>query len=188
MRNKEAIGILFAAAGLFTLAPLAGAQQDTASKAPAAQQVKKASHEKVWTDDDLTSLRSPADIYREQQQEAAAKAAAAARAAVAKPPAPAKPANHAPPALSNPKTVQSADSMIAWENRDISAQQEYVERLQKELETAPPDQQAHLQDLIKERTQVVADTIKERDGLEAQKSKLEQAQAPAGGPSSSTVQ
>jgi hypothetical protein len=78
-----------------------------------------------------------------------------------------------PPKLSNPKTPADADQMIAWENRDIAAQQEYVERLKKQLETAPPDQQKHLEDTLQNRIQVIADTQKERDGLITQKQALE---------------
>lgn len=178
MKTNPVIGMIFAAVALLMVAPLAGAQQNAPAQ-PAAQpqQAKKAPQTKVWTDDDMDSLRTPADIYLEQQREAEAKAAAAAQAAAVKPAAPAGPVNHAPAALSNPKTVDSADKMIAWEDRDISAQQEYVQRLKQQLETAPADQQAHIEDLIKQRTQVVADTIKERDGLEAQKEKLQQQDA-----------
>jgi hypothetical protein len=69
--------------------------------------------------------------------------------------------------------------MIAWEQRDIDSQQEYVDRLQTELEQAPPERREHLQSVIAERQQVLADTRREQQGLIAQKKTLEK--KPAGG-------
>src|SRR5439155_18140171 len=86
------------------------------------------------------------------------------------------------PLLSDPKTVESADKMIAWEDRDIAAQEEFVARLKTQLETAAFENRDHLQKLIIERQQIIADTRKERDGLVAQRKGLEKKAvvAPAG--------
>jgi hypothetical protein len=81
-------------------------------------------------------------------------------AAPAKTSASAKPVGKA--ALSNPKTPEEADGMIAWEQRDIDSQQEYVDRLQTELEQAPPERREHLQSAIAERQQALADTPREQ--------------------------
>src|SRR6516225_2313315 len=95
---------------------------------------------KVWTEDDVTTLRTPADQYAEQkaaQEEATAKAKAAAEAdaatAKATPQAakrqPVKPPSHK--ALVDPKSLEEADGMISWENRDADAQADYVRQMQE---------------------------------------------------------
>jgi len=103
-----------------------------------------------------------------EAKEAAAKAAPAQNSAAKVDKTPS-----APPALSNPKTVERADSMISWEQRDIDAQTEFVEKLQKELETAPESEQQHIRDRIKERMQAIESTKKEQQALESQKAALE---------------
>ncbi|HEV2289177.1 MAG TPA: hypothetical protein VGR81_09520 [Candidatus Acidoferrales bacterium] len=125
---------------------------------------------KVWTDDDITSLRTPEDVYREEQAQAAQAATAAkpSQSAAAK-----KPQVGAAPALSSPKTVADADKMIAWEQRDIDSQQQYVNKLQDELSKAPASQQDQLQNLLQQRIQILNDTRKEMEGLAAQKQQLE---------------
>jgi len=156
--------------------PTAAHAQDAARNSDAATQVPKQKHvsspNKVWTDDDVTSPRPVADVSVTKKESRAADRVA--------PPAPAKegtaskPARSAaPPALSNPKTLDEADKMIAWENRDIEAQQEFVDRLQKELRQAPVAQRARLQKLLEERTQILADVRKEQQALVAQRKELE---------------
>ena len=81
--------------------------------------------------------------------------------------------------LSDPKTVESADKMIAWEERDIAAQEEFVIRLKTQLESAPLEDRDHLQKLIIERQKIIADTRSERDGLVAQKKALAKKSAAA---------
>ncbi len=63
--------------------------------------------------------------------------------------------------------------MVAWEDRDIEAQQQFVDRLQKELDEAPADQIDRLEKLLKERKQILGDTRKERQALLDQKKELE---------------
>jgi hypothetical protein len=151
--------------------------QDPAQTAPK-QQVKAAPKPKVWTNDNIGTVLSPSDVYVQQQAQkqeeakGAAQEAAEKKTAVAsKPAAPKVPL--AAPVLSNPKTVESADSMIAWEQRDIDAQQQFVDRLQQELEDAPDSQQQHIRDRIAERTRALESTKKEMQGLQAQKDALE---------------
>ena len=80
---------------------------------------------KVWTDDDLSSLRSPSDDYLiEQTKEKEAQKAAAQQTASTQ---------IAPVDGSKPKTVQQADSMIAGKQRTLSSEQNYLQRLQKQL-------------------------------------------------------
>jgi hypothetical protein len=63
--------------------------------------------------------------------------------------------------------------MIAWEQRDIDSQQEFVDRLQTQLEQAPPDQKEHLQKSLAEHQQSLADTRQEQAALIAQKKLLQ---------------
>jgi hypothetical protein len=133
---------------------------------------QKKSHT-VWTDDNITAVRSPADAYIDREQQQAVLKQASAKQAVASQADPAKPAHPgAPSALSNPKTPDDADKMIAWEDRDLAAQQQFVAELQSELAKAPPQDQARLQNLLQQRQQVVAEIQKERQALIDQKKQL----------------
>lgn len=130
---------------------------------------------KVWTEDDISSVRTPADDYMDVER--AQTAAAAANQP--KPAATNSAKPDQPPLLSNPKTVDSADKMIAWEQRDIDSQQEYLQKLQSQLATAPDDQKAHIQAWIDQEIKTIADTKKEQAGLVAQKKDLEKKAAAA---------
>lgn len=162
----------------------ADSQKQQVKPAPAPSPAKPAM---VWTDDNISSVRSAADVYAEQKKAADA-AAAAARAASAAKPVP-KPVtqDRTPATLSNPKTVEDADGMIAWESRDIAAQQQFLQELQKRIDAAPPDQRARLQQDLSTHSQTLAETQKERDTLIAQKQQLEK-KAPAGSGTSSPNQ
>jgi len=70
--------ILFAATGTSSLAQ--EAQDVKPSQAPAKDSSAPKKH-KVWTDDEVSTLRTPEDNYIEQKQAAEAAAAAAAAAA-----------------------------------------------------------------------------------------------------------
>lgn len=131
---------------------------------------------KIWTDDDLSSLRTAADKFViEKEEEEAKKAAEAARAALPCPnktrPAAAAPPG-GPPALTDPKSADEADKMIAWESRDIQAQEETVARTQKELDAAPPDQREALRKTLQELTQTLEETRKEAQVLQLKKESL----------------
>jgi len=102
---------------------LANAQQPSPSAAAQKQRAKPAA--KVWTDDDLSSLRSPSDDYLiEQTKEKEAQKAAAQQTASTQ---------IAPVDGSKPKTVQQADSMIAGKQRTLSSEQNYLQHLQKQV-------------------------------------------------------
>jgi hypothetical protein len=174
MRNKVTL-VAFVTAVL-VLTPAARSQNSSQPAAPQQEQKVVAKPHKVWTSDDLGTLRSPADVYLEAEQKQAEEQAAAAaqQAAAAKQAAgtqPAKKKNN-PPKLSNPKTTQDADNMIAWEERDIQSQTEYVAQLRQQLADAPADDKPRLEKMIQERIQIIADTKQERDGLAAQKNAL----------------
>lgn len=143
---------------------------DQNQKKASAPLLKPASQpHKVWTEDDLGTIRSRGNITMAAAQTPAIPAAADATpapAAPAKTSAPARPVGK--PALSNPKTAAQADDMIAWEQRDIDSQQEYIDRLQTEIEQAPPDQKERLQKTLTAHQKSLADTRQEQQALIAQ--------------------
>ena len=152
--------------------PVSGKVTDPPKAAPAKPH-------KVWTDDDVTTLRTPADQYSAEKaaQEEAAATAAKAKADGAKSatapanyPAGVKPA-HA--ALSDPKSTEEADKMIAWENRDLDAQADYVRQMQ---ECASNSSGAGRDHCLAEKARmegVMAQTRQEVKNLKTQKTELE---------------
>ncbi len=164
------------------------AQGEPQKPARPAQKKPATKTRKVWTNEEVGSLRTPADDYLEVKQ--AQEEAAAKQAATPAPRAAAKPANAAhPPLLSNPKAVEDADRMIAWEQRDIDAQTEDLARLRKQLEEAPASDKERLQKLIEQHTRILAETRKEQEGLKAQRAELQKkpAAAKSANPSAETT-
>ena len=164
--------VLFVATGTSSLAQdsqISKSPEVTAKDSPSAPKKHR-----VWTDDEVSTLRTPADDYVEQKQAADAATAAAAAAAAEQAKSKAKSEKVvAPPRLSNPKSPEDADRMIAWENRDVDAQTEYVDKLRAQLEQASPEDRDKLEKSLAARIQIVVDTKKERDALVAQKKELE---------------
>jgi small-conductance mechanosensitive channel len=164
--------VLVAAAGAPALAQDAqnGQSLQAATKASSATSKKH----KVWTDDDVSTLRTPEDNYVEQKQaaEAAIVAANATAAQVKSKPKTDKPVG-GPPALSNPKSPEDADRMIAWESRDVDAQQEFIDKLRTQLEQASPEDRDHLENNLAKHIQMLEQTKKERDALVTQKKELQ---------------
>jgi hypothetical protein len=116
---------LFAAVTLVGSSALAQDAAPAASQSPAQSQAAK--KPKVWTDDNIGAVRTPADDYQmQEQQQQQAQQAAAAKAqeeAAAQARAGAAPA---------PKTVQQADSMIAAKKSELADQQQYLQQVQKD--------------------------------------------------------
>jgi hypothetical protein len=149
-------------------------------QAPASEHKAASKPRKVWTDDDLgalhrTSVISVAKAQTPSMPQAAQTGTDATPADAQPKSRPAGPKG--PDALAHPKTADDADRMIAWEQRDIDAQQEYVDRLQTQVEQAPPDQREHMQKTLAERQQILADTRREQQDLMAQKKLLEKKKA-----------
>jgi len=165
--------ILFAATSASSLAQ--DAQDAKPSQVPAKDLSAPKKAHKVWTDDEVATLRTPEDNYIEQKQAAAAATAAAAAAAAQQEKSKPKPEKHvgAPPALSNPKSPEDADRMIAWENRDVDAQQEFIDKLRTQVEQAGPDNREALEKDLTKHIKMLEDTKKERDALATQKKELE---------------
>jgi hypothetical protein len=174
--------ILFAATGTSSLAQ--DAQDAKSSPAPAKDSSPAAKKHKVWTDDEVSTLRTPEDNYVEQQQAAEAAAAAAAAAAAQQAKSTPKSEKHvgAAPALSNPKSPEDADRMIAWENRDVDAQQEFIDKVRTQVEQATPETREALEKDLAKHIKMLENTKKERDALVTQKKELEKKASPEAKP------
>ena len=179
MKNTLFFRTMLLAGALLATTVSAYAQDSTKpSDQKGRQQKPAAKPHKVWTDDDLGSLHRAGGLAISSTAAPSSPSTADAATTPAKPADTGKadsgkPLKDHPPLLSNPKTPAEADGMIAWEQRDIDSQQEYVDRLQAELEQAPAERREHLQSVIAERQQVLADTRREQQQLIAQKKTLE---------------
>ena len=176
MRKNALLHTMAGFALTLGLSVAAQAQNNSQNAASQTEQKPAAKSHKVWTSDDMGSLRSPADVYLENEQKKAADDAAAAKLAAENKQAAAgatpvkKPQ---PPRLSNPKTAQAAEDMIAWEDRDIQSEVEYIAQLKQQLPNETPDRKPRIEKLIQQHEQQLAETRQERAGLAAQKQALE---------------
>ncbi len=179
MKNDLLFSVILGCAAAAGLAAPACAQSDPGTT-PAKQRKTAAKTHKVWTEDDLATVRKPADIYADKEtSQAQAAAALTQQADPAKQTSASKtdkPPKIAP--LAHANSVDDADKKIAWEERDIQGQEEFIDRIQQELGQAPPDRKEHLQKVIEEHKQILADTRKELEGLKSQRKQLEKPGAP----------
>jgi hypothetical protein len=162
--------LLLAASGGSSLAQDAQTVKSSQAAGRDTSSPKKA--HKVWTDEEVSTLRTPADNYIEQKQAAEAAAAAASAAQQAKSTPKSEKHVGAAPALSNPKSPEDADRMIAWENRDVDAQQELIDKVRTQVEQAGPETREALEKDLTKRIKMLEDTKKERDALVTQKKEL----------------
>jgi hypothetical protein len=143
---------------------------------------------KVWTDDEVRSLRTPEDTHVEaverkkeqaelkqkQQAEAARAPQEPAQSEEAKKQAIIK---QLPPKFANPKSLNDVDGAVDWEKRDIAAQEEGLEKLKVQVDEAPAEDKARLNKLLEERTRILADTREELKVVEEKKKQFEKPQA-----------
>jgi hypothetical protein len=170
-KNTFVIGEILGLAAALGLSSAAFAQSDSQKSATPSKQHKQApKKEKVWTNDDFGSVPAPA----------AAKANQTASSDASEQPAPANQTagsnqrmGGGAPVFTNPKSVAEADRMIAWENRDIDAQQEFLAKVRREIDEAPADQKDRLTKLLQQRMQILADTQNELKNVEMKKKDLE---------------
>jgi fibronectin type 3 domain-containing protein len=194
MKNRSLVRSMLVMGAVLTGATLA-CGQDTSGQADqksAARQQKAASKpHKVWTDEDLGSIHrssvvSVAQAHPESAMPTPQGGTDAPPAAEGKRTIENKSALKAgPDVLAHPKTTDDADKMIAWEQRDIDSQQEYVDQVQEQLDKAPADQKARLQKVLAERQQILADVRREQQQLIAEKKLLQKKSA---GDSSASTQ
>jgi len=175
MKNRSLLRAAVASTILIGFSAMAYAQSEPQKKNAAASQSQKPAPKphKVWTEDNLSTVRTPADNYveakdRQSTSTTAANASALTQTATEKPGANSQKPAKTPP-LAHAKSAEDADFKIEWEKKDIQGQEEYLVRMQGELEQAPPDQREHIQKLIEQHKQILADTRNELKGLEEQK-------------------
>jgi len=169
-KNGFLFSVILAITAAFVLAAPACAQSDSGAT-PAKQRKAAMKTHKVWTEDDIATVRKPADVYSDKettQAQAETQQAAVVKQTSATPAKPSK-----TPPLAHANSVDDADKKIEWEERDIQAQEEFIDRIQQELGQAPPDQREHLQKVIEENKQILADTRKELAGLLEQRKQLQ---------------
>jgi hypothetical protein len=113
-------------------------QQTPPPDQPAAKQ------KKVWTEEDVILLRTPADNYQvEKEARGAAEAEAAAEEAARK--AAAKPGKETPLDIKLPATSEETEKMLKSAQDDIQEETDVLDKLQKELLDAPAEQKAEKQ-------------------------------------------
>lgn len=177
MKNRSLLRAAVASTILIGFSATAYAQSGPQKKNAAASQSQKPAPKphKVWTEDNLSAVRTPADNYVEAKDRqststttTAADASASTQTAAEKPGAASQKPAKTPP-LAHAKSAEDAENKIEWEKRDIQGQEEYLARMQGELAQAPPEQKEHIQKLIERHTQILADTKKELQGLQEQK-------------------
>jgi hypothetical protein len=188
---KPIVSIAFLAGAVLSATAFGGpsltyAQETSRQPKQNTQQKQSAKAHKVWTEDDLGSIRSRGDVTVAAAQNPTVPASTETASA----PTPAATSTSKAPtgkrALSNPKTTDEADRMIDWEQRDIDSQQQYVDQVQEQLDRAPADQKEQLQKVLAERQQILADVRREQQELIAQKKLLDKKSA--GGASAASTQ
>lgn len=175
MKTKKSmvVGAILMTATVLALSPAGFAQSDP-SKSVTPAKLKKPVRKsaKVWTDDDLGTPSAAAAATNSIQSNSPS--VSQEPAASSQPAAAASPkTGGAPPVLSNPKSLEDADRMIAWENRDIDAQQEGLEKLRAQIAEAPEDQKERLRKVYDQRTQILADTRNELKNLQEKRKTLD---------------
>ena len=175
MKNSFLLSAILATAAALGLSAPSFAQSNSQKKTAPAKQAKPAPKaHKVWTDEEVGSLRSPADAYAEASERQNAQAGDAQQPGTANQTSTPAQAQKGvpPPTLTNPKSLEEADKMIAWENRDIAAQEEFLDRLKQQINEAPEGQKERLTKLLAQRTQVLANTRNELKNLQTKKREL----------------
>jgi hypothetical protein len=114
---------------------------------------------KVWTNDDLESVRSPIDQYLldKEARETEAAAQAAADAALS---------SKVPSDVKMPPTADETQRAIDDTTQDINDQTDALDRLNKELDSAPAEQKAGIQREIDRHTSGVRTSQQELKALQ----------------------
>jgi len=170
-KNIIVISAILASATALGLSSAALAQSDSQKSTTRSKQHKQAAKkEKVWTNDDFGSVPASAAAKENQNAPSGSSEQPAATPSTADPN---QGKGGGPPVFTNPKSIADADRMIAWENRDIEAQQEGLEKIKRQIDEAPADQKDRLTKLLEERTKVLASTRTELKNLQNKKKEME---------------
>lgn len=142
---------------------------------------------KVWTDDNIESLRSPADVY-EMQQEQEDEQGEAGTSSATKQTGAQSSAQQNTNAVPVVKTPQEADQVIARDTQKLKEHQDFIAQMEQQLPTAPASYQLRLKYRIKQRSAFVARLQSQIADLQKQKVALQAKAAAADGtPSSSSA-
>ncbi|MFI5072572.1 MAG: hypothetical protein ACHP8A_16945 [Terriglobales bacterium] len=138
--------------------------QQRSNSRPAQQ--PEAKQKKVWTNDDVVSLRTPSDVYlaEKEAQEAAAAEAAAKEAAKIRLGDVARATEKLPP------TAEETRKLIAAKDIQIADDQQALDRYTVELPNEPADRKDRMQKEIK---RITAGLPKERSELKMLQDHLE---------------
>jgi len=160
---------VFSVVFLIGMSALAVRAQDSAHSVPDQKLVRPApSKARVWTNDSLESVRKPWDRYLDQK--AAAESATKADGTASS----GKTAGQAqkPSPVEMPKTPEEADQRILAATKGISNRELAIGRLQKELENAPGDQRASLQEQLDLLSSKLENNKEELKTLQARRQEL----------------
>lgn len=120
---------------------------------------------KVWTEEDVILLRTPADNYQvEKEARDAANAKTAAKEAAAR--ASAKPGSEPPLNIKLPSTPEETEKMLKSAQDDIQEETLILNNLYKELLDAPTEQQAEKQKEIDRQTKIMETLRKDVKALQ----------------------
>src|SRR5579875_2598894 len=182
----------FIVAGVLLAHAQQPSQNSQAQNSPAKAAAQKPAPPKpfVWTDDNIDNVRSAADDYQvEQAKEKAAEQAAAKQAAAQKAAAAAK--NEQKNLWPVPKvtSVQQANQDIAQKSRDLTAEQDYVQQLQKRLANTDPSgtEKMRLEWRLKSHSMTVQHLQNQVKDLEKQKAALEKQSQSGSKPNSAST-
>ena len=173
MKDTLLFAVILASSAILGLPWATFAQSGTQKATPTKQTKAVKKPHKVWTDEDFASSRSAAATNDSQPAPVADPQQTGTTSQSSKP----RP-SAVPPVFTNPKSLEEADKMIAWEGRDIDAQQEGLEKLRAQIADAPADQKERLTKVLEQRTQILADTRNELKNLQTKRKELEK--PPAG--------
>lgn len=124
---------------------------------------------KVWTDDNISSVRSSSDVYQdEQEREKAPQQTSAPQQGATT----AKNATDDAWPIPQAKTAKEADDLIASDKKNLQEQQEYIQQTEKELATAPDSEKKRLQWRIQSRGDMASRLQRDISALEKQKTEL----------------
>jgi hypothetical protein len=132
----------------------------------------------------LGTVRTAADKYKDQKAADADVTAGAANQSKTNKAAPQNAGGRS--LLSNPKSPEDADRMIAWEDRDLDAQLEFADKLRAQLHDAAPQDRDHLKEQLAERMKIIEEIKQEKANLVQQKNAFAKKPAPA--PSSDSAE
>lgn len=122
-------------------------QTQEQQKPPQAQEPSQppAKVKKIWTSEEVEGLRTPADTFMMEKEASAAKEAAAKAAAAKEVP---KTRNDTPLDIKLPPTADETRKMIGDMQADIQEETDTLARSKKELESAPTERKAQVQNDI----------------------------------------